>query len=123
MRGKSRFRLSLRIVLYREGDSWVAHCLENDLVGDGETRQEALESLAEAIMIQFQASREFNNLANFFRPADSRIFEMFALGEDVGSAVMEVTIDRLRRNDGDVEDVLGREYVDESSERGGLVSV
>lgn len=121
MCGKSRLRLSLRIVFYRESDSWIAHCLENDLAGDGETKQEAMESLVEAILLQFQASQEWNNPANFFRPADGRIFEMFALGKDVGQAVMEVSIEKLRHDDGQVEDVIGREYAEERSDRGDLI--
>ena len=37
------------MVLRRSGDRWVALCLENGLVGQGEGREEAMQSLQDAI--------------------------------------------------------------------------
>ena len=57
-------RIPLRIVLYRDGEAWTAHCLEFDLMGDGPTTNEALSNLASAIVLQAKASLEHNNPAN-----------------------------------------------------------
>ena len=75
-------RIPIRTVFYREGDEWYAHCLEFDLVGSGLTKPEALTSLREAIAIQIEQSIERGNPANLFTPADGRLFQMFAEGDD-----------------------------------------
>lgn len=72
------FHIPLRVVFYREDEAWIAHCLEFDLVGDGDTREAALQSLAEAIGLQLEASVEHDNPRNLFRPAPGEFFQMFA---------------------------------------------
>jgi len=82
--------MPLRAVFYRESDTWLAHCLEMDLIGDGASPEEALKQLSEAISIQIHTSLEHQNMANLFQPADARFFEMFAAGKD--AAVGEVAL-------------------------------
>jgi len=60
----------VRAVLYREDGSWVAHCLEVDLCGNGNTPEESLQSLSVAMVIQIEHSIKENNPANLFCPAD-----------------------------------------------------
>jgi len=76
-------RVPLRVVFYKDGQRWVAHCLEFDLVGDGETKRDALARLSDAIGLQVQASLELRNPGNLFKPADPQLFMMFAAGTDV----------------------------------------
>jgi hypothetical protein len=114
---RKTLRTPLRVVFYREGDSWIAHCLEFDLMGDGATQGDALESLSVAIVLQVDASLEFNNLANLFSPADGKYFEMFAEGSDVSDRVSEIRriIERLKLNspiEVDIGEVESREYED-----------
>lgn len=44
--------LSFRVVVYHDGEDWVAHSLELDIVGCGDDPQEALEELIDAIEAQ-----------------------------------------------------------------------
>ncbi len=37
----------------KEGDCYVAQCLEVDVASDGETEEEALENLSEALQLHF----------------------------------------------------------------------
>lgn len=74
-------RISLRVVFYRERDSWIAHCLEFDLIGNGATRFEATGILIEAIALECRTSIEHDNPANLFCPADGECFMMFAAGD------------------------------------------
>lgn len=37
----AKFDIPLRIVLYQEDSRWVAHCLEFNILGDGDTRPDA----------------------------------------------------------------------------------
>jgi predicted RNase H-like HicB family nuclease len=103
-------RVSLRVVFYVEGESWVAHCLEFDLVGDGSTKEEALEALSVAIAIQVNASLEFNNPANLFTPADGEFFQKYAEGVDVADGELTVRMNRLRSSTPIIEAVEAREY-------------
>ena len=86
---RSSLRLLLQIVFYKEGDSWIAHCLEFDLVGDGVTRDKALGRLAEAIALQAAHATEHDNSSNLFSPADGKDFEMYAAGNDLGAGSVE----------------------------------
>jgi len=105
-----KLRVPLRVVFYREGESWIAHCLEFDLVGDGMTREDALDVLSDAIAMQAQASLECKNPANLFSPADGEFFRKYAEGVDVVSGVLELSINRLRSSLPIIEHVEAREY-------------
>lgn len=98
-------RISLKVVFYREDDRWFAHCLEMDLLGDGDTREEALGLLTEAITEQLKVSVENNAPENLFFPAESKYFQMFAAGKDI--AVGEMTI---QRDSVTVNAIEAREY-------------
>lgn len=78
-------RVPLRIVLYREGKSWLAHCLELDLIGDGRNQKTALKSLAEAIFTQLDGCMR-HGIQDFFHPAHGKYFHMYAAGKDVAEA-------------------------------------
>ncbi|GAA5336714.1 type II toxin-antitoxin system HicB family antitoxin [Thermus antranikianii] len=40
--------------VWREGDLWVAQCLEVDVASQGETEEEALKGLKEALELYFE---------------------------------------------------------------------
>ena len=82
---KTRMRVPLRVVLYREDGDWIAHCLEFDLIGDGTTKEKALASLSEAILLQLEVSIKHNAPENLFRPAEGRFFRMFAMGKNTAA--------------------------------------
>lgn len=105
-------RLPLRIVFYLEDGDWIAHCLEFDLIGDGPTQQDAMKELAEAIFLQIEASVEHDNPANLFSPADGKFFEMFAAGNDITRAELELRAFQPPRFDKfQIERCEFREYV------------
>jgi predicted RNase H-like HicB family nuclease len=102
------YRIPLRVVFYKEGASWVAHCLEFDLCGDGASRSDALACLAEAIAVQVKFSVEHGNLKNLFSPAPSDIQEMFFSGKATGIGEIKL---KMKEIDGVVfEDQEYREY-------------
>jgi predicted RNase H-like HicB family nuclease len=82
-------RIPLRVVFYKEEGAWIAHCLEFDLIGDGETREEAMDQLGRAVLLQVEASVQTNNPANLFSPADGNVLRMFAAGNDIALAAIE----------------------------------
>jgi predicted RNase H-like HicB family nuclease len=109
MKGKL-FRIPLRVVFYQEDGVWIAHCLEFDLAGDGETKQAALNSLETAIQIQLDESIAHDNPSNLFNPADSELFAKFAAGQDVVSGTMFLRLERSRVDHVEIGDVQMREY-------------
>jgi predicted RNase H-like HicB family nuclease len=44
---------SVQVVIYREGDAFVAQCLDVDVASDGRTEAEARENLREALELYF----------------------------------------------------------------------
>lgn len=88
--------MPIRVVFYREDDRWIAHCLEFDLVGDGDTRREATDSLADAIGVQVKESLGSGNLANLFSPAPAEYWRKFAQGRHVADDGLDITL----RDDG-----------------------
>ena len=111
---RKTFRVPLRIVFYRESGSWIAHCLEFDLIGDGQSKVEALDRLSEAVSLQVEASMEHENYANLFTPAEGKFFEMYAAGHDVISGTLEITaiLERMKSTSAVIEGVETREYED-----------
>jgi predicted RNase H-like HicB family nuclease len=108
----------LRVVFYKEGDSWIAHCLEFDLAGDGATRDEALGRLAEAIALQAAHAIEHDNPSNLFSPADGKYFEMYAAGHDLGAGSVEFDagLALLRSSAPMITGLDAREYADAEPE-------
>jgi predicted RNase H-like HicB family nuclease len=89
------FDISLRVVFYKDDNRWIAHCLEFDLLGDGRTKEKALESLTAAIDLQLEESFKHKNPGNLFSPAPSEAWEMFALGKDTAAGNLSVCIEQL----------------------------
>jgi len=52
-RGKST-RQTFTASLWQEDDEWIAQCLEVDVASQGETEQEALDNLKEALELHFE---------------------------------------------------------------------
>jgi len=107
------YRIPLRIVLYREGVDWIAHCLELDLVGHGRSKGAASIKLGEAIEAQLLFCIENRDKSRLFHPAPAEFYEMFASGKDVATFELQLSehLHGLM-----VEGVTAREYVKELQE-------
>lgn len=101
------YHTPLHVVFYYEQDRWIAHCLQFDLIGDGESKDEAIENLYGAIALQVEATLESRNFANLFSPAEGRVFDMFARGRDVAVGDLHLNVEGI-----DIEGVLTRECSD-----------
>ena len=67
----------VRIVVYRDGDAWLAHCLEFDLVAQGETAEEAARGIKDSIDAMFAYAGEHGDFRPLYRPAPAEVWEMF----------------------------------------------
>lgn len=76
-----RERVQLSVLLFNEGDSWIAQCLEYDITSQGKSPKEALEGLGwilgGQILLDKQNRRKaFSTLA----PAPERFWKRFKNG-------------------------------------------
>jgi hypothetical protein len=77
-----KLRLDLHALGYRQGEQWIFHCLEMDVMGHAATPQDAMERMLDAINAQVEFSIENDNLANIFQPADPEFWKMYAMAQD-----------------------------------------
>ncbi|HEX4794885.1 MAG TPA: hypothetical protein VH370_13885 [Humisphaera sp.] len=97
----------MRVVVYREDGAWIAHCLEFDLLGEGETPEAALAMLSNAIELQLAAMIEFDNIENLFKPAEAKFFAMFAAGKTVAVGEIHLKLDSVT-----IDETQIREYTE-----------
>lgn len=76
---ENKLKAKLRAVIYREDDMWFAHCLELDIVSEGETPSEAMSNLGDLCEMQVRVGLEEGDLASVFRPAPAETWKMFFL--------------------------------------------
>lgn len=67
--------IPLHVLIYQEDGEWLAHLLEMDLVGAGETAEEAQASLHDAFEAQITFCVQEN--VDPFRPAPAKYFRMW----------------------------------------------
>jgi predicted RNase H-like HicB family nuclease len=73
--------LTVHILLYREDDYYIAHCLEFDLVAQGATTHEAFQNLLDAIELQAAYVQQTGDLKNLMQPAPPEYWQMLAIAE------------------------------------------
>jgi predicted RNase H-like HicB family nuclease len=67
----------LRVIIYQDNGDWIAHCLEMDLVADGETPMKAIQQLRTTIDFQISSVLLTGNLESLFSRAPSDIYALF----------------------------------------------
>ena len=70
-------KLNLKILEYIEEGMRVAHCLEMDIVGIGNTFAQALKDLDELIEMQVSFAVANNQPDLLYHPAPARYFEIY----------------------------------------------
>jgi predicted RNase H-like HicB family nuclease len=79
---KQAVRLTLRALIYPEDSWWIAHCLELDVVAEGETPKKAFEALQSLTELQIETAMEVGDLQSIFRQAPPEILAAYAIAED-----------------------------------------
>ena len=74
----TRLTLTLDVLGVREDDAWCAIALEMSLRGYGETFDDALDALVEAIEAQVTFAVQHDNLDQIFIPAEPHYFRLHA---------------------------------------------
>ena len=71
-------KFNLHILLYREPPYEIAHCLEFDIVAQGNTKKEALKNLIDGIELQVNFAIENNALESLYNPAPPEYWQKLA---------------------------------------------
>jgi len=79
-------RLDLQVLIYPEGEFWIAHCLETDIASEGNTPKEALVNWIDITNLQIKTLLAEGDLNSLFSPAPAEIWRMYSTAEDRGSA-------------------------------------
>lgn len=69
--------IPLHGVVYRDGNHWVSHCLELDIVGQGRTPQSAFKNSLEMCMVQIEDALAVGDLQSIIRPAPAEYWALF----------------------------------------------
>lgn len=70
-------QIELRGIVYREGETWFAHCLELDIVAEGETPTQAVADAVDLCDFQIETAIRNNDLESIFRPAPAKYWNLF----------------------------------------------
>ena len=73
-------RLILCALIYKDDDWWVAHCLQTDIVAEGNSPTKAFTNLQSLTAFQIETALESGDLQSIFHPAPSEIQAAFARG-------------------------------------------
>jgi hypothetical protein len=77
MENREIFPLSLSVLVYSEEGLRVAHCLEMDLKGRGESTEHAVKELVELVGMQVSFALQRNEPGLIYHPAEKQLFEIF----------------------------------------------
>lgn len=69
--------LNLRVLGYKQGRKWTAHCLEMDLIGEGRSFEAALDELKDAIALQVSFAYRQDQSELLSHPAPPEFFAIF----------------------------------------------
>jgi len=73
--------LTVHVLFYQEEDRYVAHCLEFDLVAQGDSIKDSYKNLLDAIELQAEYALETDNLENLINPAPPEYWRMLVKTE------------------------------------------
>lgn len=75
MRTPYTTELVFRVLLYKENQEWTAHALELDLLGFGESEEEAFEDLRQAVSTQISFATQIGDTSLIDHKAPKEFFE------------------------------------------------
>jgi hypothetical protein len=109
-------KMPVRVVVYQEGEGWVARCLEFDVVGEGENYLDALLSLRSALALRVKHTLSAKDRDNLFTPAAGKYFQMFAVGKHVPAGGV---LARIPPGAGfSIDRIIVRQYIEGERSRG-----
>lgn len=87
--GEMSSTIRLNVVLYREGEYWVGHCVELDIATSDPDQEKAWRDIQTLIRAQITyATEKDSSFEHLFRPNSAELSRMVATGRDQGEIVL-----------------------------------
>ncbi len=74
-------RFDLHVLIYKEEDNYIAHCLELDMLGDGTTQEEALKTMRNLVEAQIEFHFKQGIEDKLFHPAPAEYWNKLLKAE------------------------------------------
>ncbi len=89
--------IRLNVLIYQEGQEWIAHCLQMDLVTTGASERQVEREVIDLIKAQVIYAIENDNLGNVFRQAPAEDWAKLARATKCGTRRLRIDVpDRTR---------------------------
>lgn len=88
----------LNVIIYEAPDlagQWIAHCLETDIVTQGNSVADAIEMMAEAIELIAVQNVSKGRPPVVYSTAPVEVFEMFKHAEDLATRILRIPADSV----------------------------
>ncbi len=69
--------MSFNVLIKKDGETWIAHCLELDIVATAETAEKANDEIIDLIMTQLDYALANDNMQYFYKPAPQEVWLEF----------------------------------------------
>ncbi|MBI4691545.1 MAG: hypothetical protein HY754_14970 [Nitrospirae bacterium] len=91
--------IKLNIVIYKEGEDWIAHCLQMDIVASGKSAKAVEDDIIDLIKAQIHFAIDNDNMGNIFKPAPSNIWNMIGHAKRCDSRSIRLLIPHKRKKE------------------------
>ena len=89
--GEKNISLSLHVLIEREDELYTAHCLEFDIVSEGNTVKQAENNIIQAILDHLTFCIAYENMDKIFNPAPKEFWNKFYLCSEKVGEPLELT--------------------------------
>lgn len=89
--GEKNISLSLHVLIEREDELYTAHCLEFDIVSEGNTVRQAEKNIIQAILDHLTFCIAYENMDKIFNPAPKEFWNKFFLCSEKVGEPLELT--------------------------------
>ncbi|MBI5124652.1 MAG: hypothetical protein HZA70_00280 [Planctomycetes bacterium] len=92
-------RFDLRVVIYKEDDDYIAHCLEMDIMGTGRTLEIAIEEMKRLVEAQISYCLDKHIEDTLLSPAPPEYWRKLLHARPYTPQKPEIPVNRIRRVD------------------------
>lgn len=89
--------IKLNVLIYREGDNWIAHCLQMDIVAANTNVKTAEDDIIDLIKAQVTFALENDNLGNLFKPAPAEEWAKLENATKCGTKKIRIELEHDRK--------------------------
>jgi hypothetical protein len=89
--------IKLNVLIYKEGNEWIAHCLQMDIVAAGLSKKAVEDDIIDLIKAQVLYAIEHSNMESIFKPAPSFVWDKIGLAKKSDLKKIRLLIPEMKR--------------------------